>query len=309
MSTTMTPTRLNGWDLDGMQAAIDGIADNPEAGALTWRSRVTWDAGFGLDVRTESIEQLGERMPRAFTVRSDHPPELLGSNTGPTAIEIVVAALGACITGTYAAQATARGVALHGLEVDLTTMIDLNGFFGIDEQVRPGLQGVTATFRVQADADDETLAEIAEAVTRLSPVHDTLVHPVDVSALRRAGVTTVAAHPGSADPAAVVTAFQQVFDAHDVDGAMALMTDDCLFEDTAPPDGVRHRGQAAVRARWEALFHDAPAARFTTEETVVAGDHVIVRWRYRWGDGHVRGVDLFLVRGDRIAEKRSYVKG
>lgn len=180
MSTTVAPTTLNGWDLPEMQAAIDMIADHPEAGALTWRSHVTWDAGFGLDVRTDSIEQLDERMPRAFTMRSDHPPALLGQNTGPTAIEIVVAALGACITGTYAAQATARGVELERLEVDLETLIDLNGFFGLDEDVRPGLQGVTATFRVQADADDEVLDEIADAVTRLSPVHDTLTQPVDV---------------------------------------------------------------------------------------------------------------------------------
>lgn len=181
MSTTVAPTTLNGWDVEQMQAAIDMVAQQPEAGALTWRSHVTWDAGFGLDVRTDSIEQLGERMDRAFTVRSDHPVELLGTNTGPTAIEIVVAALGACITGTYAAQATARGVRLERLEVDLETLIDLNGFFGLSDDVRPGLQGVAATFRVQADADDATLREIADAVTRLSPVYDTLTNPVHVS--------------------------------------------------------------------------------------------------------------------------------
>lgn len=187
MSTTVAPTTLNGWDLDEMQSAIEMVAEQPEAGALTWRSHVIWDAGFGLDVRTDTIEQLGERMPRAFTVRSDHPPALLGQNTGPTAIEIVVAALGACITGTYAAQATARGVALERLEVDLETMIDLNGFFGLDEDVRPGLQGLTATFRVQADTDDATLHEIAEAVTQLSPVYDTLSRPVDVQLSVRRG--------------------------------------------------------------------------------------------------------------------------
>lgn len=180
MSTTVRPTTMNGWDLEEMQAAIDLVAQQPEAGLLTWRSHVTWDAGFGLDVRTESIEQLGERMPRAFTVRSDHPPELLGRNTGPTAIEIVVAALGACITGTYAAQATARGVTLRRLEVELTTRIDLSGFFGLRDEVRPGLQGVSATFVVEADADDATLQELADAVREHSPVYDTLVRPVDV---------------------------------------------------------------------------------------------------------------------------------
>jgi hypothetical protein len=36
---------------------------------------------------------------------------------------------------------------------------------------------------------------------------------------------------------------------------------------------------------------------------------VIVRWRYRWDGGHVRGVDVFRVRDGRVAEKCSYVKG
>ncbi len=187
MSTQVAPTTLNGWDVASLQGAIEDVAANPEAGALTWRSHVVWDAGFGLDVRTDSIEQLGQEMPRAFTVRSDHPPELLGSNTGPTAIELVVAALGACITGTYAAQATARGVTLDHLDVELETLIDLNGFFGIDDQVPAGLQGVRATFRVAADADDATLQEIADAVAQLSPVHDTLTRPVEVAmTVRRA---------------------------------------------------------------------------------------------------------------------------
>jgi len=35
----------------------------------------------------------------------------------------------------------------------------------------------------------------------------------------------------------------------------------------------------------------------------------VQRWRYDWDGGHVRGVDLFMVRDGRIAEKRSYVKG
>ncbi|OLT11515.1 DUF4440 domain-containing protein [Pseudonocardia sp. CNS-139] len=108
---------------------------------------------------------------------------------------------------------------------------------------------------------------------------------------------------------AAVAAFQKAFDARDVDAVMAAMTPDCVFEDTSPPDGVRHVGAAAVRAAWTALFAASPDAAFTTEEVVEAGDRVVVRWRYSWGDGHVRGVDVFAVRGGLVAEKLSYVKG
>ena len=44
-----------------------------------------------------------------------------------------------------------------------------------------------------------------------------------------------------------------------------------------------------------------------------AGDRVVARWRFTWGEsgsgGHVRGVDLFRVRDGKVAEKLSYVKG
>jgi ketosteroid isomerase-like protein len=87
------------------------------------------------------------------------------------------------------------------------------------------------------------------------------------------------------------------------------MTPDCVFEDTSPPDGRRHVGTAAVRAAWEALFAASADAVFTTEEVVVADGRVVVRWRYDFGGGHVRGVDLFTVREGLVAEKLSYVKG
>jgi ketosteroid isomerase-like protein len=109
--------------------------------------------------------------------------------------------------------------------------------------------------------------------------------------------------------AAVVERFNQAFDAQDVDAIMALMTQDCVFEDTTPPDGTRHVGPAAVRTAWEKLFASSAEIRFTTEEVVEAGDHVVVRWRYEYAGGHVRGVDLFLVRGDLVAQKAAYVKG
>ena len=99
--TETTPTMLNGWNMDAMAEAVEGVRQQPEAGRVAWRSRAVWDGGFGLDVRTREIEQLGSVLERHFTLRGDHPPELLGRNTGPTAVELLFAALGACMAGTY----------------------------------------------------------------------------------------------------------------------------------------------------------------------------------------------------------------
>jgi ketosteroid isomerase-like protein len=108
----------------------------------------------------------------------------------------------------------------------------------------------------------------------------------------------------------VIERFNAAFNRHDVDAVMALMTDDVVFENTSPPpDGERYVGQAAVRAFWERFFAGSPRASFETEDQLAAGDRAVVRWRYSWGDGHIRGVDVFRVRGGKVAEKLSYVKG
>ena len=109
--------------------------------------------------------------------------------------------------------------------------------------------------------------------------------------------------------------FHAAFNQHDVDAVMALMTNDCIFENTyPPPDGSRCEGQVAVRAFWNDLFRGSPQAQFELEELIVTGDRGVLRWTYHWldvhnGPGHVRGVDIFRVRDGKIAEKLSYVKG
>jgi hypothetical protein len=88
----------------------------------------------------------------------------------------------------------------------------------------------------------------------------------------------------------------------------AAVTDDCVFVDTTQPDGVRHEGRDAVVAALGAVLESSGAA-FETEEAIVTGDRAVFRWNYRWDGGHVRGVDIFAVRGGLVAEKHSYVKG
>jgi len=111
------------------------------------------------------------------------------------------------------------------------------------------------------------------------------------------------------DALETVEAFGKAWADHDLDATLALVTDDCVFDATGPaPDGSRHVGKDAVRAAWQAIFDDT-GSRFEAEETFGAGDRVVQRWRYDWGDGHVRGVDVFRVRDGLVAEKLSYVKG
>jgi ketosteroid isomerase-like protein len=111
------------------------------------------------------------------------------------------------------------------------------------------------------------------------------------------------------DALAIVGRFNQAWNSHDLAAALALTTDDCVFEATAPaPDGARAQGRAELEVAWEPIFADT-TSHFTTEEAFAAGDRVVARWRYDWSGGHVRGVDVIKVRDGLVAEKLAYVKG
>lgn len=113
----------------------------------------------------------------------------------------------------------------------------------------------------------------------------------------------------------VVLEFNEAFNRHDVPGMMRLMSDDCIFENTSPaPDGSVFSGKEAVTDFWEEFFRRSPHAHIEIEEIFSAANRCVMRWRYDWTDtagskGHVRGVDIFMIRDGLICQKLSYVKG
>jgi ketosteroid isomerase-like protein len=115
--------------------------------------------------------------------------------------------------------------------------------------------------------------------------------------------------------ARIVLAFNEAVNRHDVRAMMALMSEDAVFENTQPaPDGTEYRGKAAIESFFHEFFLASPRAHFAIEDLHGLGRRCIVRWRYTWADvggieGHVRGVDIYLVEDDLIREKLSYVKG
>jgi len=118
----------------------------------------------------------------------------------------------------------------------------------------------------------------------------------------------------TASTLALVERFHDAFNRQDIDAVMALMTDDCAFENTfPPPDGTRHAGPKAVRAAFSDFFASSPGAHFEIEDVAALGQHAVLRWRYQWdnagGRGHIRGVDVFRISDGKIAAKLSYVKG
>jgi len=117
------------------------------------------------------------------------------------------------------------------------------------------------------------------------------------------------------DAVEIVRRFNDALNAADVNAMMALTTEDTVFENTSPaPDGERYSGKMQVRAFWEDFFHSSSTAKIETEDIFALEDRCVMLWIYNWtGEngkkGHMRGVDVYRIKNNLIAEKLSYVKG
>ena len=116
---------------------------------------------------------------RDFSFEVDEPPLIGGTDTGPTPVELVLAALGTCQEIVYATYARVLGIPLDGVTVNAEGRLDLRGFFGVGEHA-PGFQDVTYTVDIASTASAEDIARLVETVNNHCPVLDILQQPVSV---------------------------------------------------------------------------------------------------------------------------------
>jgi uncharacterized OsmC-like protein len=176
-------TTVNGVDLDRLSATIDAVVADPAVARFQFRAGTHWiDAGH---TRTAiqgfyGAGQEDETRTEPFTVDTDEPPVLLGENRAPSAGEYLLHALAACLTGTMVYHAAARGIALDGVECAIHGDVDVQGFLGLDDTVRPGYEQIRVSITAKGDFDDSQFAELA-GLTRFSPVRDIVSNPVPVA--------------------------------------------------------------------------------------------------------------------------------
>jgi len=174
----------NGVNVDQLIGTINAIKDNPDLAHFHFRATNEWVSGGHSRTMIQSFYGAGsEDTSRSgpFILEGDEPPVLLGGNAGPNAVEAVLHALASCLAVGFVYNAAAQGVQVDSLEFDLEGDIDLHGFLGLSEQIRPGYQNIRVSYRVKSDAPREKLEELCEYVQKTSPVLDIIRNPVPVS--------------------------------------------------------------------------------------------------------------------------------
>lgn len=168
MAETVTIT-LNDVDIGSVASLAEKIQQEPGVAATKWHAEVNWKGGFRSEAKIREFE----------SAKSDEPDQLGGTNTGPNPVEQVLGALGNCLAVGYAANATAAGITINDLTVDVEGDLDLHTFLGLADG-NAGFSNISVKVNIDSDASPEALQALHEKVINTSPVGHTLGRVVPV---------------------------------------------------------------------------------------------------------------------------------
>jgi uncharacterized OsmC-like protein len=177
MTTTNTAKQIdemtNGVNVGQVMNVIGEIEKDPDYAKFEWRATNKWISGALCRSQIKGFfagKEEDSTRSEAFTLDADEPAIAAGQNSAPNAMEYVLHALAACLTGTLVYHAAVRGIGIEAVESSYTGDMDVRGLFGLSDDVRKGFNKVRVNMRVKSEATCEELTELA----LYSPVYDVI---------------------------------------------------------------------------------------------------------------------------------------
>ncbi|MEM9473432.1 MAG: OsmC family protein [Pseudomonadota bacterium] len=150
-------------DIETMKNTKAHLEKNPEEAKGSFSSTTKWLGGAQATTHA-----------RSFTIKTDEPTPLGGKDENIDPMELLLAALGSCLTIGWVTHANLRGIDFSDLEITVNAPFDLRGYLDIDQSVRPGFGELSYDVKVQTDASDNVLDEIKKAAELGSPMFDNI---------------------------------------------------------------------------------------------------------------------------------------
>jgi len=152
-TATAESARRNGVDTAMLFATLDAVKAQPEIAKFQFRASNTWVNGTHNRSTLSGFYGALQEMEHKHvtTVDADHPAVLVGDDNAPSPVEYLLHAIAACLTAGVANVAAARGIEL-----------------------------IKVSFRIDGDADEETLRRIVEQSRKRSAVYDVLTNGTPV---------------------------------------------------------------------------------------------------------------------------------
>lgn len=174
-------TKLNGIDTEALKDTMAAVSQDAAKGACKFQVTTAWKGGTQSETRVRSVEIGGQAQPRDFTIQTDEPCELLGTNRAPNPQEVLMAGLNACMAVGYVTGCAFKGIELESLSIETDGALDLRGFLGLDENVPPGYEEIRYTVRIKGNGSPEQFEQIHRTVMATSPNYYNLSRPIKLT--------------------------------------------------------------------------------------------------------------------------------
>lgn len=176
----------NGVILESIKQYVSAVQADAHNSKVSFIARSQWAGGTRAHISVQEFlvnGQVASREGRAFQLQSDEPAELGGTDSAPNPVELMAAALCACLTAGIASNAALFEVALEKLEVEVQFEWDMCGVLGLDKSVPNGAQGLHYRVRMRGKpgVSDEQLQRCKETLDRKSAILSTLLNQLSAT--------------------------------------------------------------------------------------------------------------------------------
>ncbi len=122
---------------------------------------------------------------RGHQVKIDQPKDAMGTDTGPTPLELLMFSLGGCVLSIARIIAKQRKLPVRGISLTVGGELDTDGLLGKETDQRIGFTGFTIEAEVDADMTLEEKQAFLEEVDHRCPVSENLLNasPVTIRAV------------------------------------------------------------------------------------------------------------------------------
>jgi uncharacterized OsmC-like protein len=161
---------LNGIDLKKVEKIRERVRRNEGAAHPLYTARVQWLGGL----RTK-ISLADNRV-----LHADEPLDCAGENTAVSPEDLLLSAVGSCLTVAWISVLSARGIKVNALDIELSGKVNFLGAYGLDDSP-PGFEGLNVVVKLDTDAAAGVIDGLRDKVASISVIPDTILRAVPVT--------------------------------------------------------------------------------------------------------------------------------
>jgi uncharacterized OsmC-like protein len=160
---------LNGIDLRKVEELRELVRRDDSAAHPRYTANVHWLGGL----RTEITLAENRRL------HADEPLNCAGGNTAVSPEDLLLSAVGSCLTVAWISVLSARGITVKALDIELSGAVNFRGAYGIDDSP-PGFEHLNIVVNLDTDASVDVVNGLRDKVAAISVIPDTILRAVPV---------------------------------------------------------------------------------------------------------------------------------